>query len=708
MLEDLLKLHRAGRLDEAEAGYRQCLAAAPDDVAALHLLGILRGQRGDAAEGIQLLERAAGLDPENAACQQTLGELYLSVNQLPRADAAYDRARRLNPNLGAAHVGLGLVALRRGDAANAESDFKAALRVDADDVQALAGLGHVAGLRGDSADAIKWLTAAAKLAPADPAVQTSYARAMLDGGMLDFAAAALDNALAASPADPAALALRAEVHLRKGEFVAARALFEALVARGDQVAAAQAGLGDVARAEGQNGAAVAHYDAALRAQPDLHAVAVRRAEALAARGDAAQAIAGLRAHLADHPDGLAVHVLLARLLAHGGRFDEAAQAWQAACARWPDDVDLKARYALALDAAGADADAQAMAEQAAASARPGLVLLRARGALLAGDPATAVARLQAGNPSVVAKFPPPIVRRRQRLLGLAFDALEQWSDAVGAFLAAHRVDAAPLPDVPLLDAPLRAWLQQRAREPALADAGSVAPVLLCGLPGSGLPLMAALLADQPGWVVRRDRFEASRDFIDAPFDPRLLQPLATDELERLAARYRQPVAQAGIAVATRIADWIPLLDARVVPALRRALPDARLVIVERRPEDTLLNWLGFGWAHGYAMPDVAAGARWLRLAYTHLDVAADLLPSLRIDPEAALGSQGEQVRGELAAFVGAASLEPGPFTLAAGVGRGGLPVRFPSGRAVRYREILSDAFALLGDEVFASRQPRTH
>jgi tetratricopeptide (TPR) repeat protein len=702
MLEDLLKLHRAGHLDEAEAGYRQWLERAPDDVAALQLLGILRGQRGDVVDGIRWLERAAGLDPENAACQQTLGDMHLGLGQLAPAAAAYERARRLNPNLGGAHVGLGQVALRRGDVEAAESHFRTALRVSADDVAALAGLGAAAGQRGDSATALKWLTEAAKLAPHDAAVQTSYGHAMLDQGLLDFAAAALDNALAARPGHVIALTLRAEVHQRKGEFAAARAIFESLLARGEQVAAAQAGLGDIARAQGQPGAALAHYDAALQAQPDLHAVAVRRAEALAERGQGLQAIADLRAYLAGHPDGVAVHVLLARLLGRAGRVDEASEVWQAACARWPDALDLKAQYALALDVAGEDAEAQAMAEQAAASPRPGLALLRARGALLAGDPATAVARLQAGDAEALARLPPPIVRRRQRLLGLAFDALEQWPEAVAAFLAAQRVEARPLPEVAVLDGPTRARMDQCAREPALTELGRPAPVLLCGLPGSGLAQVAALFADQPGWIVRRDRFETRPDFLSAAFDPRLLQPLAPAELEVLASRYRRAVTRAGVDPATRVADWIPLLDARVMPVLQRALPGVRLVIVQRRPEDAWLDWLGFGWAHGFALTDPVAGARWWRAAQAHVEAAAGLLPCLNVDPEAVLGSQGEQLRRELAAFVGTPSLEPGPFTLAAGVGRGGLPVRFPSGRAARYREVLSDAFAVLGADTLAS------
>ena len=120
MLEELLQLHRDGRLDEAEHGYRELLANNPDNAEVLHLLGILRGQRGDLPEAMRLVQRAGEVDPHNAASRHTLGEMYLAEGRLDDAHAAYDQARQLNPNLAAAHGGLGQVALLRGDLDTAE------------------------------------------------------------------------------------------------------------------------------------------------------------------------------------------------------------------------------------------------------------------------------------------------------------------------------------------------------------------------------------------------------------------------------------------------------------------------------------------------------------------------------------------------------------------------------------------------------------
>ena len=703
MLEELLQLHRDGRLDEAEHGYRELLANNPENAEVLHLLGILRGQRGDLPEAMRLVQRAGEIDPHNAASRHTLGEMYLAEGRLDDAHAAYDQARQLNPNLAAAHGGLGQVALLRGDLDTAESHFRVALRADENDVQALTGLGRIAQMRGDPQRALQLLTQAAELAPDDPVIQTGYAQAMLDQDMPDFAAEALDNALTVRPAYPQARALRAEVHLRKGEFAKALPIFESLLARGEQVAEVRTGLGDIALAQGRFEEAVAQYDEALTNQPGLHAAAIHRARALARSGRTPQAIDDLRWHVAAYPDSSRAHAELARLLTVAGRHEEALAVWESAEARWPSDVDLKARHALALDQAGRTEEAIAMADAAAASNRPALAMLRARAALAAGDPAAAIQRLQRIDDATLAGRPRQLARRRQRLLGLACDALEQWPDAAQAFLEAQRLSRGELPALPLLDDATQIDLERLASGPELTETRGEAPIFLCGLPGSGVGQVAALLADQPGWFVRRERFEIAPDFLTGPFDARLLQPLDQAGMALLARRYRRPLQRAGVADSTPVVDWLPVLDARVVPAIRRVLPGARLVIVQREPHDMLMDWIAFGWSEGFAVPDPLAGARWLRLAMGHLSLAEELLPSFRVDPDLLLAAGGGDMRLRLGVFLHRDDLQPGAMVRGARKGRGGLPVSFPPGHAAHYREVFAEAFAVLDGQELVSK-----
>ena len=402
-----------------------------------------------------------------------------------------------------------------------------------------------------------------------------------------------------------------------------------------------------------------------------------------------------RVHFHRHPDSVKAHIGLAQLLTQTNRYDEAVAVWAAAEARWPDNVNVRAQHALTLDQAGRSDEALAKAELAASSPRPAIAMLRARGALLAGDPAAAVQRLQRIDEGVLEGKPLLLARRRQRLLGLAFDGLEQWPDAVEAFMRAQRMEATQLPELPSLDEAADAALRQLAGESGLAEARGIAPILLCGLPGSGVGQVAALLADQSGWFVRRERFEAVPDFISAPFDSRLVQLLDQAALGVLARRYRRPLERAKVPETTQVVDWLPLLDARVIPAIKRALPGTRLLIVAREPQDMLLDWMAFGWSQGYSMPDPLTGARWMRLAAAHLDLAAKMLPSFRADPDALLAKGGGASRRQLGEHLGLAEMAWGPLARGARRGRGGLPVCFNTGHAVHYREVLSEAFAAL-------------
>ena len=55
MLEEIVELHKQGKLEEAESRYRELLTFNPDDPETLHLLGMVRRQRGDLVEGIRLV-----------------------------------------------------------------------------------------------------------------------------------------------------------------------------------------------------------------------------------------------------------------------------------------------------------------------------------------------------------------------------------------------------------------------------------------------------------------------------------------------------------------------------------------------------------------------------------------------------------------------------------------------------------------------------
>ena len=82
--------HRAGRLDEAARLCADVLARQPDQAVALHLLGVIRYQTGDARVAVELIRRATAAAPD----LHLLGRTLALVRAAPRCLATRARAGR--------------------------------------------------------------------------------------------------------------------------------------------------------------------------------------------------------------------------------------------------------------------------------------------------------------------------------------------------------------------------------------------------------------------------------------------------------------------------------------------------------------------------------------------------------------------------------------------------------------------------------------
>ncbi len=84
-----LAQHLAGRLAEAEAGYRGILTAEPANAEALHMLGVLYFQSGQASEGLELLEAAIAIDDRSAPLHSHRGLILAALGRAGEAVQAY-------------------------------------------------------------------------------------------------------------------------------------------------------------------------------------------------------------------------------------------------------------------------------------------------------------------------------------------------------------------------------------------------------------------------------------------------------------------------------------------------------------------------------------------------------------------------------------------------------------------------------------------
>ena len=99
-----LVLHKAGRLEEAEAQYRRILAIDSQHLNALQLLGVLLFDSGSAEKALPLLERAAALvsartqDQQYSSLYNNLGNALSALGRREEAIGYYHQCLSLRPD----------------------------------------------------------------------------------------------------------------------------------------------------------------------------------------------------------------------------------------------------------------------------------------------------------------------------------------------------------------------------------------------------------------------------------------------------------------------------------------------------------------------------------------------------------------------------------------------------------------------------------
>ena len=136
-------LQQKGFVEAAAEIYSRVLSAVPDQVDALHFLGVCLRQLGQADEGLRLVERAVAEAPSHVDARNSLGNLYLERGRLEEAREAYQQVVAQRPEFAAAHANLGVVFQRLEDKVGAEAAFRRALAVDPHYASALHNLGSL-------------------------------------------------------------------------------------------------------------------------------------------------------------------------------------------------------------------------------------------------------------------------------------------------------------------------------------------------------------------------------------------------------------------------------------------------------------------------------------------------------------------------------------------------------------------------------------
>lgn len=353
-IDHAVRMHAAGRGEEAEALYRSVLSKQPRHPEANHNLGVLLLERNRLAEALGHLKAALEADPRD-------GQLWVSY-----VDALL-HARRFAEARTVLEVGR-----RRGLAGGAVDSLQRRLDVLEPDVFEIAGgfqwsgeaeptlagsppseqeRSQIASLwregRFGRAEALTRQLSAR--CPNDAWCWKTLASLLRAQGRFDEALQAARSAFHLSPED-------AEVHFelglvfdRLGQTVEAEASLRRAVQLQPTLASAHNELGMILERTDRLEEAVTSYRRALAHKPDWPGVMSNLAIALKLQGKLDEAEAMLRSAISLEPELAAAHVNLAGILRDTNRLAEAEQTLRRVVAAYPEMMEVRSNLLFSLN-----------------------------------------------------------------------------------------------------------------------------------------------------------------------------------------------------------------------------------------------------------------------------------------------------------------------------------------------------------------------
>jgi tetratricopeptide (TPR) repeat protein len=294
VLQQALAHHRAGRLEKAEAIYRQILATDSRHADSLHLLGMVEHQRGRHEIAVEMIRQAIAINPNEAAYHSNLGTIYQTQGKLDEAAECFERALTLKPGWAEIQSNLGNVLQTQGKLEEAAACQERALAFKPDCAEAHSNLGNIRQGQGKLEQALTCYERALALKPDYADAHNNLGNLFAKQDKIDEAVAHYERALVLKPDWAYAHNNLASVLTLDSKTTEALAHFERALALYPNYANAHNNLGNLFKELGRFDDAMAHYDRAIAIKPDYAEAHLNRAEVKTfERGDAD--LAGLEA-----------------------------------------------------------------------------------------------------------------------------------------------------------------------------------------------------------------------------------------------------------------------------------------------------------------------------------------------------------------------------------------------------------------------------
>lgn len=377
-LQAALEHHLAGRLDAADAIYRELQGMEPVNPDVLHLSGEIACQRGRYGEAVKLLLHAIGINPAVSAYHLNLGRAYKGLGRQDEAVASYRRALAGNANDAAANNSLGNIYYEQGQLDESIACYRAAIALAPELAEVHCNLGNALNAGARLVEAAQSYFRAIELKPQadiynklgnvlslldkpddaricfetalsmDPGFAEAYSNlgnVLQDQGDVDGAVARYRQALALKPDFAEAYNNLGNALRQQGQLGEAALCFQRALSLSPAYAEAYSNLGNVLKDEGGMEAAIASYRKAVALAPDAARLHFNLGVALMEAGQLAPATESYLQAIALKKDYKEAYCNLGVTLKERGRFDDAITCFKAALEVAPDFVDARCNLA---------------------------------------------------------------------------------------------------------------------------------------------------------------------------------------------------------------------------------------------------------------------------------------------------------------------------------------------------------------------------
>jgi tetratricopeptide (TPR) repeat protein len=257
-----------GKLEQAEAIFRDLVAAGSSDATVYGSLGAICGAQERYEEAIALLNKALEIKPDYPEAHVNQGIALQNQGNLTAAIAAFTRALAYRPHYANAHIRLGLALQEQGDRSAAITAFNKAIALQPDHPDVYNNLAIALQEDGDLPSAIAAYGKALAIKPDNAQAYNNLGNALQEQGDLAAAIAAYNKSIELTPSYQDAYFNRAIALQAQGHLAAAIASCKQALELKPDFFDAHNRLGLAFCEQGNFPAAIASYKKALEIRPD--------------------------------------------------------------------------------------------------------------------------------------------------------------------------------------------------------------------------------------------------------------------------------------------------------------------------------------------------------------------------------------------------------------------------------------------------------